>query len=126
MPQIHLEYSSNLIDQPDLVELFTSIHQLLPSVAGIRIDNCKSRAREANDFLIGDGNESNAFIHLSVRFIEGRPAEVNQAIGEQRLAILKQSYSASVVALKLPITVEVEDIARETYFKHPEGSLTPL
>lgn len=125
MPQIILEYSTNNAAEPDYAVLFGEIHQLLHTVAGIRLENCKSRARLAEDFFIGDGNASNAFVHLQIRIIEGRSSEIKKAIGEKCLALLKRAYAKSVEALELQITVEVDDLIRDFYFKYPEGSLTP-
>jgi 5-carboxymethyl-2-hydroxymuconate isomerase len=125
MPQIVLEYSSNLPTDVDFKGLFSEIHQALQNIAGIRLDNCKSRARVAEHYFIGDGDVNNAFVHLQIRFIEGRTSAVKQAIGEQCLAMLKQYYSESMAAMDLQITVEIDDLLRDFYFKYPEGSLTP-
>ena len=125
MPQIVLEYSSNLPDNLNFKDLFGELHFVLQDVAGIRLDNCKSRTRVAENYFIGDGNARNAFAHLQVRFIEGRTVAVKQAVGERCLDILKQYYGESILATELQLTVEVDDLQRDFYFKHPEGSLTP-
>ena len=85
MPQIVLEYSSNLPAVSDFRGLFGDIHQTLQDVAGIRLHNCKSRARVAEDYFIGSGEANNAFVHLQIRFIEGRTPAVKLAVGEQCL-----------------------------------------
>lgn len=125
VPQIVLEYSSNLPAVVDFNRLFSEVHRSLQDIAGIRLDNCKSRAWKAEDYFIGNGEANNAFVHLQIRIIEGRTPAVKQAIGERCLKILKQLYSASIAVMALQITVEVDDLQREFYFKHPEGSLTP-
>ena len=125
MPQIVLEYSSNLPAVSDFRGLFGDIHQTLQDVAGIRLDNCKSRARVSDDYFIGNGEANNAFVHLQIRFIEGRTPAVKQAVGEQCLTMLKQCYRESMATMELQITIEVDDLLRDFYFKHPGGSLTP-
>ena len=125
MPQIVLEYSSNLPDVIDFNSLFNDIHQILHNRAGIRLQNCKSRARVADDYFIGDGEGNNAFVHLQIRFIKGRTPAIKQTVGEQCLIMLKQYYSDAIATMALQLTVEVDDLLPEFYFKHPEGSLTP-
>jgi len=125
VPHIVLEYSSNLSEVTDLKALFASLHHTLQDIGGIRLDNCKSRARVAENYLIGDGESDNAFVHLQIRFIEGRRLSLKQAIGEQCLKILKQYYKQSMEVMELQITVEIDDLLSDFYFKYPEGSLTP-
>ena len=122
MPHIVLEYSDNLPELPDFRALFDDIHQALARVGGIRLENCKSRARIASHVYIGDGDPDNAFIHLHVEFVEGRSTEVKQAIGRECLELIKRYYHLHL-SDKLQITVKIDDIARDFYFKDPAGTL---
>lgn len=124
MPQIVLEYSSNVLEQTGFAPLFVGIHEILHERAGIRLDNCKSRALRRDEFYIGDGHPSNAFVHLDIRFIEGRSEDVKQSVGTASLNRLKQFFEKSMARLDLQITVELGDIQRSSYFKFPEGTLT--
>lgn len=122
MPHIVLEYSDNLPPLLDFRALFDDLHQALNRIGGIKIENCKSRARAARHCFIGDGNADNAFIHLGIEFIEGRSAEVKQAIGRECLELLKRYYRLHL-SQRLQITVKIEDVALDFYFKDPAGSL---
>lgn len=122
MPHIVLEYSENLPQLPDFRALFDDIHQALNRIGGIRIENCKSRARMASHCYIGDGSADNAFIHLHIEFVEGRSAEVKQAIGNECLELVKRYYHLHL-SERLQITLKIEDIALDFYFKDPAGSL---
>ena len=124
MPNIVLEYTSNVPEAIDFSELFSDIHKILHERGGINLDNCKSRAIEINDYHIGDGHPSNAFVQLSIAFLAGRGDEIKQQIGEQSLACLKRFYAKSMARYDLQITVELADIQRENYFKYPEGTFT--
>lgn len=124
MPNIVLEYSSNISEAIDFADLFTAIHQVMHEVGSINLDNCKSRAVAIEKFHIGDGHPSNAFVQLSVAFLAGRSNEVKQRIGKACLAQLKQFYEKSMARLDLQITVEIIDIQLENYFKYPEGTFT--
>lgn len=124
MPQIVLQYSSNVLEQTDFSVLFAGIHETLHEQAGIKLDNCKSRVLRCDDYHIGDGHPSNAFVHLDIRFIEGRSEAVKNDAGTECLNRLKAFFERSIARLDLQITVELGDIPRKSYFKFPEGTLT--
>ena len=105
--------------------LFGQLHEVLAESGGTRRDNCKSRARPADRFLVGSGSESDAFAHLDVRFLESRSPEVKQTIGQQLLDLLQNWFQHSSDRLQLRVTVEIQDIRRASYFKYPAGTLTP-
>jgi 5-carboxymethyl-2-hydroxymuconate isomerase len=123
MPHIVLEYSANLSELPDFRALFDDVHQALHRLGGIKIENCKSRARVAEHCYIGDGNPDNAFIHLDIEFVKGRSAEVRQAIGRECLDLVKRYYHLHL-SDALQITVKIDDIALDFYFKDPAGTLS--
>ena len=123
MPHLTLEYTANLSGTPPTRELLLSLHHLLQATAGIRVENCKSRWRKVEDWVIGGGDPTAAFVHLDFRFLEGRPIEVQQAVGQGALDALKAHFHPAPEGVDLQITVEVGDIRTATYFKHPSGTL---
>ncbi|MGW8268390.1 MAG: 5-carboxymethyl-2-hydroxymuconate Delta-isomerase [Longimicrobiales bacterium] len=123
MPHLTVEYTANLGSTPPTPELFLNLHALLNTVAGIRPENCKSRWREVEEWVVGFGDTSSAFVHLDLRFLEGRPLDVQQAVGEGALEILKAHFLPEPPGLELQITVEVQEIRKATYFKFPPGTL---
>ncbi len=125
MPHLTLEYSANVREAKDLGPLFLRLHTLLSETAGIDIRNCKSRARPADDYMVAEGGERDAFVHLEIRFLDGRPAEVKSAAGIRSLDLLREWFAESDSVLALQITVEVRDIKRNAYFKHPPSSIEP-
>ena len=122
MPHIILEYSQNLPELPDFRALFDDIHQALHRLGGIKLENCKSRTRTAEHFYIGDGDPDNAFIHLNIEFVEGRSDEVKKAIGQECLELVKRYYHMHL-SEALQITVKIDDIPLDFYFKDPAGTL---
>ena len=127
MPHLTLEYTANLDEWASSSRVLLSLHRLLDA-AGIKLENCKSRWRMVEERLVGDGEWESAFVHLDIRFLEGRPPDVKQAIGEGAVELLHDHFTAAVEAnddLDLQITVEIQDIHRATYFKYPPGTLGP-
>ena len=126
MPHLTLEYSSNVIAESDLVALFSRLHDVLAKTGGVKVENCKSRAYVASDFLAGSVGEVGGFVHLDIRLLDGRSPEIKRSIGQETLDILREWFQLPVDTLDLQLTVEVRDIDRTYYFKFPEGTFTPL
>jgi len=122
VPHLTLEHTSNVPPKTEFDDLFRRLHMVL-SENGIRIANCKSRAVEQNRFYVADGHNSSAFVHLDVRFMEGRPPESKQTIGQKLLGALRECFVPPSEITDLQITVEIRDIERQAYFKFPDGTL---
>ena len=123
MPHLTLEYTGNVPEPEDMGKMMLQMHRVLNETGGIRLENCKSRTRRLDSYAVGDGNPDNAFLHLDVRFMAGRSEATKQAIGNALLQILREGFLNA--DLDLQITVEIQDILANSYFKHPEGTLTP-
>ena len=125
VPHLTLEYTATLEEKATDPGLLEKIHSLLASEAGIRIENCKSRWREVENWVVGQGEADAAFVHLDLRFLEGRREETVEAVGRGALAILEDHFFPAPGKLELQLTVEVAEIRRSAYFKAPEGTLSP-
>jgi 5-carboxymethyl-2-hydroxymuconate isomerase len=125
MPQLTLQYTDNIGAPVDFDHLFSQLHEVLSEVAGLRIENIKSRAMAQSDYSVGRGEAGGAFVHVEVAILAGRPLETKEKIGRLLLDILRAAYAQPLDELNLQITVEVRDLQKDLYFKIPEGTLTP-
>ena len=125
MPHLTLEYTSNLGDRTPDAELLLRLHRVLESVAGVRIANCKSRWKEVDRWVVGAGDGGSAFVHLDIRLLDGRPEEVRRTVGVAALDILRSHFLPTPQGVDLQITVEVQEIRRSLYFKHPPSPAAP-
>ena len=123
MPHVTLEYTDNIDLEIVFDDLFSRIHSVLVEVGGLKIGNCKSRAVRLDSYHVGDGAGNSAFVHVDIRFLEGRPPDVKNEISRAVLEILVDAYGPAVGGGDVQLTVEVRDIERNTYAKFPAGSL---
>ncbi len=117
MPHVTLEYTDNIDQTIEFHDLFAELHQVLASTAGINVNNCKSRAIRLHTYHIGEGQTENAFVHLEIRLLQGRPAELKREIGQRGLQVLERHFGPSLGEHNLQITLEVRDMQRQAYFK---------
>lgn len=116
MPQLTLEFSSNIIEKNNLSSLFQECHSILEKILPTDINSCKSRSIECHNYYIGNGEPNNAFIHISLKIMPGRSFDTLKNTGDNMMAILKNYFSTSLKKLNLQITLEIMEL-QKTYFK---------
>src|SRR3990167_10567642 len=105
MPQLILEFSSNIIEKNDFTDLFQECHAALSQMLPTNIMDCKSRAIEYNNYFIGDMNKNNAFIHITLKVMPGRTTQILENVAAAIMQILKKHFAKSLHELKLQITL---------------------
>ncbi len=121
MPQISLEYSSNITQKVESALLLGEITSVISAAAEIPVGNFKSRLLRREEYLVGEGDERDAFVHLDVGIFSGRTLDVKRRIGEDCIEYLEEYFSLSAGELSLQITVEIRDMEKEAYFKSVPG-----
>ena len=119
MPQIRLEYTSNVRIDSDWGDLVKKIHKSVSASLGISIDNCKTRVLNHSRFYVGDGGQDKAYAHLEVGILDGRSPTLKRELGNLLLGVLQTQLLPDNGHLDLQITVEIRDINGEEYFKYP-------
>jgi len=117
MPQITLEHTTNLQPDRSWNDLFGQLHDQIAGLAGIEVSACKSRVLALDTYRVGDGAKNKAFAHLTIRIFAGRSPAVKTELGRAGLALLKQYLGTADDTLDVQLTVELQDIDREAYFK---------
>jgi 5-carboxymethyl-2-hydroxymuconate isomerase len=114
MPQITLEYSDN-VKVGDLKSALLGLHQILSKMLPTQVESCKSRIIRHKDYLIGDGDERNAFVHVDIKIMAGRTEDVVNNTGKAAVEYLRDQFQDSD-GLNLQITVEISNLS--AYFKY--------
>lgn len=123
MPHFVLEYSDNIMEEVDFRVLFRRLHDSLVRTGPFELSAIKSRAISYPNYLVADGDDANAFVHLTLSILSGRDRETKQAVGNRLIAFLKQEFARSFEALNCSLTVEIKEMEREEYFKVASGKL---
>jgi 5-carboxymethyl-2-hydroxymuconate isomerase len=117
MPHLTLEYTDNIPREVNFPSLFSAPHGILADEAGIQAENCKSRCLRLDTYQVGLGGGDQAFVHLTIRILAGRPLGLRQEIARRSLGLLGETYNPALDELDLQITVEVAEMQPVTYFK---------
>lgn len=117
MPQMIVEYSDN-IDQLDHQDLMLKLnHTLFDTGLVDHPFNIKTRIRANQDFLIGFGDNNQAYIHVRLGMMTGRTLEQRQFISAQLLECLKNFENYQAVHLEVQLCVEIAEMPKEVYGK---------
>lgn len=114
MPQITIEYSDN-VKCSDLKSTASGLHQILCQMLPTEVRNCKTRIIMHEDYLIGDGNESGAFVHVDIAVNGGRTMEVINSTAKVVLEHMRNAIGDQGPGLQ--ITVEIRELSA-AYFKY--------
>lgn len=114
MPHLVMEYSDPVNERVNIDLLLEELHQYLVKSGEFSPENIKSRAYACHQWLIGEQNDKNNFIHLTLSLFKGRSLEIKKQLSQGLLAVLNQH--ASVLS---SLTVEVREIEKGCYSLHP-------
>lgn len=117
MPQMVVEYSDNIkeLNHQDL--MLNLNHALFDTGLIDHPFNIKTRIRANQDFLIGFGDNQQAYIHVRLGIMTGRTLEQRQLISEQLLTCLKNFDKYQASGLEIQLCVEIAEMPKEVYGK---------
>jgi 5-carboxymethyl-2-hydroxymuconate isomerase len=117
MAHIVIEYSANLRGQLDLPVFLRRVHEAALATGVFPIGGIRTRAYEARDYVIADGNPDNAFVHISLRVGHGRDVDTRKRAGEAIFAAAVQEIEGLYERLPLGIALEMQEIDPVLTFK---------
>ena len=107
MPHLILEFSDNVIEQDRFSDLFQQCHQTLAEKLPTNLMSCKSRAIPLEHFYLGDGAESLAFVHGTLKIMPGRTEEVLNQTAEALMSLFKAHFQETAKARHLQLSLEI-------------------
>jgi len=111
MPHIIVEYTETL-STVDIAELLFELHEDLSKKDTINIHSIKTRAIPVKYTIVGDGNEPDKFIHITLNLLPGRDDTLKKAMAQS----LHDTARAHCVRDKsISLSVEVTELHAESY-----------
>lgn len=117
MAHIVVEYSAGLRDRLDLPAFLAAVHQAALSTGVFPIGGMRTRAYQAEHYVIADGHPDNAFVHLSLKVGHGRDLETRKRAGETIFDAACRHLAPLYESLPLGISLEMQEIDPVLTFK---------
>lgn len=118
MPHIIVEYTDNLKDAniPGLLkqinQVFISRNHIFPT-GGIR-----SRAIELHDYCVADGQEDDAFVHVTLKIGAGRSECDKKETCDELFHVIKEHFAGQFANRYLALSLELVEFSEAGTYKH--------
>ncbi len=117
MAHIVIEYSANLRGQFDLDGFLRAVHGAALATGVFPVGGIRTRAYEAQHYVIADAHPDNAFVHLSLKVGHGRDVATRKQACEAIFAVACQQLAALYERVPLGIALEMQEIDPVLTFK---------
>lgn len=119
MPHVTVEYTDNIKGEGRIRELLEKINQSLLENDGLfPIGGIRTRAVELKDYVVADGSEDDAFVHVTFKIGGGRSEERLSAACDKLFAVIVDHFAALFEKRYLALSMEVSEFTRPTYKKN--------
>ncbi|MDD1793625.1 5-carboxymethyl-2-hydroxymuconate Delta-isomerase [Enterovibrio makurazakiensis] len=112
MPHIVMEYSDPVSERVNIGQLLEDLHQTAIGSGEFGAADVKSRAYASHEWLVGENDNQENFIHVTLWLLDGRDEKQKHNLSHAFLDVLKQ-HGTEVASL----TVDVRDMDRRWYAK---------
>lgn len=112
MPNLTMEYTSSVEDRVNIQLLLEQLHQSVIEFGIFEPDSVKSRAIRCHQWLLGEYEDGEDFIHVTFELLSGRSDESKSELS-QILANIIQSQAATTKS----ISVNIRDMDRRCFQK---------
>jgi 5-carboxymethyl-2-hydroxymuconate isomerase len=113
MPHIIVEYTESLTSV-DVPELLFELHDDLAQKDTINIHAIKTRAIPVKYTIVGDGDEPDKFIHITLKLLPGRDDDLKKTMAQ---SLHDTARKHCVKDKNISLSVEVVDLHAESYIK---------
>lgn len=113
MPHIIVEYTDSLTSV-DVPELLFELHEDLAAKDTIDIHAIKTRAIPVQYTIVGDGDEPDKFIHITLKLLPGRNDDLKKVMAQ---SLHDTARKHCVRDKSISLSVEVAELHAESYSK---------
>jgi 5-carboxymethyl-2-hydroxymuconate isomerase len=119
MPHTIVEYSDNLAADGDIPSLLKKIAaKLCDSGEVLPIGGVRVRAYRAIDYVIADGMDDYAFVHVVVKIGAGRPVAFKERFFDELFDVIKTHFAEIASRRYLALSMYVEEVDEAGSYKH--------
>ncbi len=118
MPHIYIEYTDNIKEEAGIEALLEKVNQTLLNHSDIiPVGGLRTRAIELQDYLVADGTEDDAFVHVILKLAPGRTDEQKKAVCDDLFQTIKGHFVHIFEKRYIALSMELYEFQNATY-KH--------
>jgi len=118
MPHIIVEYTDNIKQEASMPSLLQKLNEVLVSKSDVfPVGGIRSRAIELQDYVVADGKEDDAFVHITLKIAGGRTEEQKKETLDELFEATKDHFQPLFDKRYLALSLEWFEFENKTY-KH--------
>lgn len=118
MPHIWIECSKNLVDEPEVKALKQVIYEAALETGIFPIGGIRVRFQTIDDYIVGDGDPSNGFVHVILRIGHGRDLETRRAAADHVFGKVKTLLAPLNERAPLAVGFELQEMSADHNYKY--------
>lgn len=116
MPHLIIEYTDNIKEEANIPQLLKKVNEALLTHSDIiPIGGLRTRAVELKDYLVADGTEDDAFVHVTLKLGGGRTEEDKKKVCDDLFATIKDHFANIYEKRYLALSMELFEFTYPTY-----------
>lgn len=114
MPHIVVEHTKRLLDEPAHAAMLKALHERVAAEPSVDIKRIKTRSIPLEDAIVGDDNMDDLMIHITLKLLSGRSAELRKSIALD-LQTIARGFLERCGKTQCTVTVELVELDPQTY-----------
>lgn len=119
MAHVIYEYTDNIAAEADIPALLKKTNQVLIDQTGVfPTGGIRSRAILLHDYCVADGQEDDAFVHITVKYGAGREEAVLKQTFDALFEMVKSHFAPLYAKRYLALSMELNAFSEAGTYKH--------
>ena len=117
MPHLTIEYSKNLEESIEILNLIKIMHDTAASIEALPLGGLRTRAAPREFYLIADGDSSNTFVNVALRIAPGRSDDVKKEAGKRLFNALREFFEQFFQSHPIALSLEIQELDENLRWK---------
>src|SRR5690625_174350 len=106
-----VEYTANIKDEINAHQLLKKMNESLISHEGLFTpQGIRSRAIQLTDYLVGHGDQENAFVHVTLKIAPGRTEEAKKKVFDDLFQTIDEYLKEAAIDKQITISLEFSEL----------------
>jgi len=107
-----VEYTANIKDEVNANTLLKNMNESLLSHEGLFTpQGIRSRAIQLTDYLVGHGDNTNAFVHVTLKIAPGRTEEAKKKVFDDLFQTIEEHFNDASKDKQITISLEFLELS---------------
>src|SRR3990167_6857249 len=113
---LNFEFTDNLKIDSLIKSFLLETHDILVQEIKTDLHTCRSSIAKISDYVIGDGDSSNAYIILRIQMLPGRTDEIKNRTGKILLEKIHRNFSDEIKKYDTQVRVYLTETDKQHYY----------